>query len=276
VTARRYRLEEVTSSRGAMFDHAYGALAAEFGPRGELERREVIARWLDAQSSYHLLIARDEKGEMAAVRDCHVLIDAAAKIAVVYLAHVLVLPPYRRTGLGALLRGAPIALARKALHRAGLDAASVDILIAAEMEHPEPSDTASLVRLVVYGKEGFAAIDPAELPYFQPDFRDLRALPPGTRPSPVPLLAVVRWLGHEDATTIPARLGRAFVKQLYAVFGTHVPREHLAALEAETLGVLTRTRGESDLTLVPLPRVVGDPPDLHLAASRRTGPPPGS
>jgi GNAT superfamily N-acetyltransferase len=259
-----------------MFDPAYGALAAEFGPRGELERREVIARWLDAASSYHLLIARDESGNLAAVRDCHVLLDAASRVVVVYLAHVLVLPPYRRTGLGALLRGAPIALARKALHRAGLDAAAVDILIAAEMEHPDPNDRASVVRLVVYGKEGFAAIDPAELPYFQPDFRDLSTLPQGTPPSPLPLLAVVRWLGHEGSPTIPARLGRAFVKQLYTAFATHVPREHLAALEAETLGVLTRTRGEGDLTLVPLPRGVGEPPDLHLAASRRTGPPPGS
>ncbi len=272
----RYRLEEVTSSRGATFDEAYGALATEFGPRGELERREVIARWLDAQSTYHLLIARDEKGEMAAVRDCHVILDAATRVAVVYLAHVLVFPPYRRTGLGALLRGAPIALARKALHRAGLDAAAVDILIAAEMEHPDPSDAASLVRLVVYGKEGFAAIDPAELPYFQPDFRDLRNLPPGVQPSPVPLLAIMRWLGHEDAVAISARLGRAFLKQLYAVFATHVPREHLAGLEAVTLGVLTRTRGEGDLTLVRLPCRVDDPPDLHLAASRRTPPPPGS
>jgi hypothetical protein len=222
------------------------------------------------------LIARDEAGNLAAVRDCHVLLDAASKVAVVYLAHVLVLPPYRRTGLGALLRGAPIALARKALHRAGLDATAVDILIAAEMEHPEPNDPASLVRLAVYGKEGFAAIDPAELPYCQPDFRDLAALPAGTPPTPLPLLAVVRWLGHEGSLTIPARLGRAFVKHLYAVFGTHVPREHLASLEAETLSTLQRTRGESDLTLIPLPKAVGEAPHLHLARSRRTRPPPGS
>jgi hypothetical protein len=219
-------------------------------------------------STYHLLIARDDGGSLAGVRDCHVILDAAARVAVVYLAHALVLPRYRRTGLGALLRGAPIALARKALHQAGLDASQVDILIAAEMEHPDPGDAASVVRLVVYGKDGFSAIDPVQLPYFQPDFRDLAALPAGTAPSPLPLLAVVRWLGHEGRAEIPARLARAFVTHLYSVFATHVPRDHLAFLQARTLGVLERTRGEkdsgendsgeNDVTLLPLPRALDD------------------
>jgi GNAT superfamily N-acetyltransferase len=241
-----------------MFDHAYGALAAEFGPRGELERREVLERWLDAGSTYHLLIARDAAGSLAGVRDCHVILDAGARVVIAYLAHALVLPPYRRSGLGGLLRAAPIALARKVLHQAGLGAGDVDVVLAAEMEHPVAGDSASIVRLIAYGKEGFAAIDPAQLPYLQPDFRDLATLPAGSSPAPLPLLAVVRWLGHEGEELLPTRLARAYVKHLYTVFGTHVARGHLTPLEARMLDVLERSAGDRGVSLLPLPRALAD------------------
>ena len=122
-----YRVEAIASSRSADLDAAYGALAAEFGPRGELERREVIERWLDSEGgeageagearpgllrTYHLLVARDPGGALAGVRDCHVVLDPQEGIAIVYLAHALVLPAFRRRGLGALFRREPIAIAR--------------------------------------------------------------------------------------------------------------------------------------------------------------------
>jgi hypothetical protein len=240
-------LSEVGSSRDASFDEAYGALAAEFGPRGELERRDVIVRWLDGQPrTYHLLVARDENGALAAVRDCHVIVTDG--VAVVYLAHALVLPPYRRTGLGALLRRAPIAIAQREA------TPGADILLAAEMEHPRLSDEASVIRLCAYGKDGFAAIAPSALPYFQPDFRDLG---PNDVPRPIPLVAVVRWLGHENAPTLPARLARAFVTHLYRVFRTHVRADHLAELEGGTLRAL-EAFGKDEVPLLPLPRTFAD------------------
>ena len=268
-----YRIEAVESSKSPSFDEAYGALAAEFAPRGELERREVVARWLDEPSStstsrsrgpeelgrtYHLLVARDERGALAGVRDFHLVWDRREAIAVVYLAHVLVLPPYRRSGLGALFRSAPIAIARRVLGDAGLDASKVDLLLAAEMEPASRGDEASIVRLLAYGKDGFTAIAPAALPYRQPDFRDLDAvLAGGDEPRPIPLLAVVRFLGHEGEPALPKRLARAFVTHLYAVFATHVRPDHLAALEARTLAVLD-AHGTDEVALLPLPRTIDD------------------
>src|SRR5262245_31817996 len=92
----RFRLECVRDAAGPAFSEAYGALAAEFAPRGELERREVIAGWL-RRASYYLLVARDEDGRLAGVRDCHVVVGHARNAVVVYLAHVLVLPAHRRS-----------------------------------------------------------------------------------------------------------------------------------------------------------------------------------
>lgn len=265
-----YRIEEVRSSRAPDFAEAYAALDAEFGARGELERREVIASWLDSaraeeaaepgtelRRTYHLLVARTEKGELAGVRDCHLILDRSG-VAVVYLAHALVLPPYRRRGLGALLRRVPIEIAHAAIRDAGLAESAVDLLLAAEMEPASVDDEASIVRLRTYGKDGFAAIAPAALPYFQPDFRDLDALDPQRdKPRPIPLLAVVRLIGREDASSLPARLARAFVTHLYAVFATHVRRDHLESLAAATLRVLD-SFPHADVPLLPLPRAKGD------------------
>jgi GNAT superfamily N-acetyltransferase len=259
-----YRIEPVTTSSAPAFEAAYAALAGEFAARGELERREVIAHWLDhpppsgtgpLRRSYHLLAAYDGAGALAGVRDCHVVLDPAASVAIVYLAHVLVHPAFRRTGLARQLRAAPLALARRALGDAGMADRPVDVLLAAEMEPASFGDEASVVRLVAYGKEGFAAIAPAALPYCQPDFRVLRA-PDEARP--IPLLAVVRRLGHEGEPLLPASLARAYVKHLYAVFATHVRADHLAALERRTLGVLDAFAGRGDVPLLPLPRALDD------------------
>jgi hypothetical protein len=266
-----FRIDAVASSRSPEFASAYAVLAEEFASRGELERREVIEQWLDVpphrsasssragdelQRSYHLLVATDPHGELAGVRDCHVVLDPRNALAVVYLAHVLVLPAFRRSGLGGLFRSVPVVLARRALNDAGIDARSVAVLLAAEMEPAMFEDDASIVRLTAYGKDGFAAIHPAALPYCQPDFRDLGAT--GLDEArPLPLLAVVRLLGHDGARTLRKPLARAFVRHLYAVFATHVRAEHLAALEARTFGALDAFP-EPEAPLLPLPRTIDD------------------
>lgn len=258
-----YRIESVESSRSEGFEAAYGALHAEFASRGEIERREVIARWLDQPPAsdgpyartYRLLVAYDEHGALAGVRDCHVILDPRQAIAVVYLAHALVLPPFRRTGLGALLRSAPLALARRALADAGMADRPSDVLLAAEMDPASLGDETSVIRLIAYGKEGFSVISPAALPYCQPDFRELRT---AGAARPIPLLAVVRRLGHETDATLPVPLARAYVKHLYAVFGTHVRADHLAALERRTLAVLDAFTRQGDVPLLRLPTTLDD------------------
>ena len=141
--------------------------------------------------------------------------------------------------------------------------ASIDLVLAAEMEPCTLHDEASIIRLAAYGKDGFAAIAPSALPYCQPDFRDLAsdAIPHAKdadeRARPIPLLAVVRFLGHEGARSLPRRLARAFVTHLYAVFATHVLEGHLRALEARTLEVLDAFP-PGDIPLLPLPRSIDD------------------
>src|SRR2546427_237646 len=80
----------------------------------------------------------------AGVRDCHVTVDVARRECIVYLAHTLVMPAFRRGGLASLFRAAPLTLARRAIAAAELD--SADILLAAEMEPADRGAVDTLVR----------------------------------------------------------------------------------------------------------------------------------
>ena len=259
----RFRIEEVDLGAPALFDAAYGALDAEFGPRGELERRSVIEGWLRAppDRTYHLLVARENQtgsgaARLAAVRDCHVSVDLEARAVVAYLAHVVVMPEHRRSGLASIMRAAPLALAREALKRAG-PSTKGDLLLAAEMDPADPDVEGSIVRLVAYGRAGFAAIDPSCLPYCQPDFRELATLSQAVHcevpPRPLPMLAVVRWVGHEGAPCLPKRFAEAFVRNLYAVFATHCRPEDLAEPRAHALAALA-AHPAVEVPLLPLPK----------------------
>lgn len=247
----RYVLDEVDSTQSALFEAAYGALDAEFGGRGELERREVVEKWLRSPEprTFHLLTARTHDGSMAAIRDCHVCVDRKANAIVVYLAHVLVMPEHRRSGLASLMRAAPLALARRIAAQSGLP--SPDILLAAEMEPAIKDDPATLVRLVAYGRSGFSAIDPARFPYCQPDFRDLERMP-GEAAHPHPFIGIVRWIGHDGAPSLPKRLATAYVEDLYGVFGTHCRATDLEPIRRHTLRVLEESGGD-DVPLLVLP-----------------------
>jgi GNAT superfamily N-acetyltransferase len=265
-TARGWRLERIDGP-GARFERAYGVLADEFAARGELERRAVIEGWLarDAGGAwtydrdgraqrYWLIEALTASGELAAVRDCHVIVDAPSAIAVVYLAHVVVLPAHRRAGLASLLRELPITLARQALTELPVPAPA-EIVLAAEMERPRLDDRDSLVRLVAYGRAGFAVIDPAALPYAQPDFREPAVI--DDAPRPVPLLAVVRRVGREGAPTLPRRLARAYQLHLDAVFATHCLEAHLAPRREQALSALAAHASE-EVPLLALPAHLDD------------------
>jgi GNAT superfamily N-acetyltransferase len=264
----RFRIRRVTSAESADFAAGYGALWDEFGRRGELERREVVERWLARGAAgivgeglhwqYHLLVARDETASLAGVRDCHVTVDVARLECVIYLAHTLVLPDFRRGGLASLFRAAPLTLARRAL--ADLGVASADVLLAAEMEPAERAASDTLVRLVAYGKTGFRVVPPAVLPYCQPDFRDLAAI--GEAARPLPLLAVVRWIDHPDAAALPARLCEAYVRHLYAVFSTHCRATDLTPSLTRSLDILRRAAIDP-VPLLPLPS--SDHDDAALA-----------
>jgi GNAT superfamily N-acetyltransferase len=238
----RFTLAEAKSL--ADFEAGYSALLGEFGPTGEIERRETLEAWFAAGSlsapnapiraSYHLVLARDREGQLAGVRDCFVTVDARAGRCVVLLSHTLVLPAHRRTGLAALLRTVPASLARRALRDAGV--ASGEVLLAAEMEMVAPEDPASVVRLLAYGRAGFHVVPPEALPYAQPDFRDLDAL--GVEPVPLPFLAVVRQVGDESRMTLSRERALAIIHHLQAVHICHCRPGDLVPIREHALGAL--------------------------------------
>ncbi|AUX27717.1 hypothetical protein SOCEGT47_083150 [Sorangium cellulosum] len=259
----RFSVDEVRDA--ASFDEGYAALDAVFGPKGELERREVLTAWFAGEhtdpaapvvATYHMLLARgvDGDGRLAGVRDCYVTLDRAARRCVVLLSHALVLPAFRRTGLAALLRAAPVALARRALDAAGLGGA--EVLLAAEMEAVDPDDRDTVVRLLAYGRAGFSVVPPAVLPYAQPDFRDTAAL--GVAPVPLPLLAVVRQVGEEARPDIPRDRAASFLRHYQAAHAREVSQEELAPIRDNALARLEAFPGER----VPLVRIPRGPEEI--------------
>lgn len=250
-----YRVALVESTADPAFDAAFALFEAEFGARGELERRSVIEGWLERgpvtvdglEHTYHLYAARDAGGAIAGVRDCHLVIDRGASRGVLYLAHVLVLPAHRRRGVAGRLRDAPTARLTESLPGG-------QRIVVGEMEHPVASDAASIVRLVAYGRAGFAAIDPRAFPYHQPDFREPSTI---ASPAPVPLLAIASWLGHEDAQALPKTLARAVLRHVYAVFASHCDPAHLAS-PYEIARAALEAWPEPTVPLLPLPASVAD------------------
>jgi GNAT superfamily N-acetyltransferase len=254
-----YEIRELRG--GAEVDAAYAVLDAWFGARAELERREVVDAWLahpdgirvgELRLRYHLLGAWAPDGSLAAVRDCHVTVDLAHGTCVIYLAHVYVMPDHRRTGLARRLREIPLELARRDLSEWGLP--ERELLFAAEQEFFDPAAADTAIRLVAYGRSGYRAIPPSVLPYAQADFRPLIG---DDAAQPLPLLAVVRRLGHEGESTLPVTLAGAFVEHLYAVFSTHCRPQDLVAPRRHALAALAAT-GLSQVPLLRLPTSLDD------------------
>jgi len=224
------------------FAVAYDRLFSEFGPRGEMETRAVIAdrlAWDPARPvgraalAYELLVLR-RGGAVAALRDhtAVVRLDARGRPAdgplVVHLSHAFVDPAHRGTGLAAWLRALPLQTARRCAAAAGC-APSTPIVLVAEMEAPDPAEPRRMPRLRSYERAGFQKVDPAAAPYAQPDFRAPEVLA-GATPRPVPLELVLRRVGREHQSSMPAAEVAAIVEAIYAVYGVHVPAAALDPL----------------------------------------------
>ena len=216
---------------GDEFEEVYALLDAEFGPKNELEAKATLAGWLGRHGvvdglfvAYHLLSCRDADGALAGARDCFVIRRGLGPW-VVLLSHVFVGPAWRRSGLGALLRAAPVALLRAAGARD-----EDERVLAAEQELIDPADEASIVRQLAYGRAGFSALNPQVFPYAQPDFRphDVAA----ADPKPVPMMLTLRRLGLESATEAPAALAWAVLDAFDVIHGEHCLPGDLAARRA--------------------------------------------
>jgi hypothetical protein len=255
-----YRLETITT-RGLLYDRAYAMLDSFFGPKGELESKDDLGAMIEQRdiwfaesmlfARYHLVVAW-HGDELVGVRDCYTEIDPARRLCLIALSHSLIVPAHRRTGLASLFRTFPIGLARELIKEFFGEANDIPILVTAEMEPVEPLVPETMIRYLAYGRSGFSALDPCYLPYSQPDFRDLEAL--GFTHIAMPLIAIVRWVGNEDASSLPQDLASAFPRHYNGFHYHYIKKEHVDAMLQNALSTLA-SKATARVPLLPLPKV---------------------
>jgi len=215
-------LHRIASPDDPFFQAAYDALWHEFGEAGEMESVGVICQRMEwareepLRLRYHLdlVIAG---GKLAAVRDHTIILREGVAGAVVHLSHNLVVPAWRRSGLAGWMRALPVRDARAHLAAAGR-APAEPVVLAGEMEPLDERHTPTATRLMAYTRAGFLTIDPARAPYLQPDFRPPDVIDASGGPRPVPLELVIRRVGRETETEIPAEEARGVALSLYAMY----------------------------------------------------------
>ena len=252
------RVHRVRDADDPDFAIAYERLWLEFGSRGEMETRDVIAdrlRWDPSQPVsvapagraallYELLVLRRDE-QVAALRDHTAIVRISPQgrpfgPVVVHLSHAYVESAHRGTGLIAWLRALPLQTARRAAQAAGAPT-GMSVVLVAEMEAPDPGDVPRMARLRSYARAGFLKIDPAAAPYAQPDFRPPEVLALAS-PRAIPLHLIVRRVGREDQEEMPATEVAAVVHSIYLVYGEHVPAAALDPLRADAERWIARTR----------------------------------
>ncbi len=251
---KRFRVEDVRELLS--FDVGYRLLDAQFGPVNEIERREVLERWFAAGSLsppdarirawYYMMLLRDADGRVAAVRDGFSAVDRGNGRVVCLLSHSLVLPEWRRSGAGALLRAAPVAYARRE------GGSQAEITLVSEMEPLTPRDPLTLARMLAYAHGGFQILPPDRVAYAQPDFRDVDAL--GIPPKPIPFLLLVRQVGEEDRTTMAPERVVAILDHLGALHAPSVAPVQIPWIRANAL----RNVGTDPVPLIEPPRSAED------------------
>ena len=253
----QFEVRRIVESGDPVFEAAYDRLWQEFGTLNEMESKEVISRrlgWQPAASSgnrwlrYEMLVVR-KQGQLVAVRDHTAVVTPGEGTprAVVHMSHVLVEPPWRRTGLAGWLRAWPIQTARACLEAARFPVSS-PITLVAEMEHTEPSFPNRMIRLQAYEKAGFKKVDPSRVGYVQPDFRSPEAIDAGGGPRPLPFGLVVRRVGREQEQAIGGGEVRGMVESLYEMYGTSFRPSDMAVVW-KTLKAYPET--DTQIPLVP-------------------------
>ena len=244
----QFDLARIRSFDDPLFEEAYGWLWREFGPKDEMERREVLARrfQLDRRFLYEMAFVR-VAGEFVAVRDHTAAMTRDGARVVVHLSHNLVSPLARRTGLAGWMRALPIAAARQCL--ASNAAPSIaPITLLAEMEYPRPDDPARTIRLQAYERAGFRKLDPQMVRYFQPDFRDPAVIDATGGARPLAFQLLVRRVNREHERCIFGVELRQFVETLYDVYR---PQFREADLAHPSLSLDSYPADDAMIPLVP-------------------------
>jgi hypothetical protein len=236
---------DLTAYRIRDFDHplaetGYRALDDYFGERGEMETREVIRQRFDWDPArpidgvaflYEMVVVLDADGEVAAVRDYSITLDIAGVSdrglpAVVHLSHIRVLGRHVGRSILPRLHPYPIEAAREALERAGLPV-DTPVVLAGEVEHPEPGNEERTQRLRLFQRAKFRPAAPDLVPFVQPDFRPPEAIERDGGPQPLSLILMLWRVGREDEETVDAAEIRHIVRCLYAMYGQSMWPSHM-------------------------------------------------
>lgn len=232
-------LHRLTSADDPLFDLAFGSLWAEFGAANEVEQAPVLARrmvwdghhFVNTCALRYRMMLLTSGGKFAAVRDHTAIVQKDKPGAVVHLSHNLVAPAWRRTGLAGWLRALPIQTARHCLAAQNRPADSPIVLVG-EMEHPDPADPASLVRLKAYARAGYRKVDPRRVHYLQPDFRPPEEIDHDGAPRPIPMGLVIRRVGREQETEIRGAEVREIAEALFHMYAAGFRPQDMAPLFA--------------------------------------------
>lgn len=228
-----FAVQSVRSSADPAFEEGWGRLWREFGDRGEMETRDVIASRLARDPArsregwallYEMLLVR-RGASIVAVRDHSAIVAPGGDAVVVHLSHVLVEPELRGSGLASWLRALPVGTARRCIARAtSLDeeaAARLPVTLVAEMDRDDGRTPAIVRRLRSYAKAGFSVVDPRRVDYHQPDFRRAADIDASSS-APVPLSLVLRRVGREGQASIGGGELAAIVDALYTMYGADI------------------------------------------------------
>jgi hypothetical protein len=234
-----FECHRIHSPEDPNFPTAFQLLWDQFHPAGEMETRETIEARLarrnaadsTAFAAIYEMVLVCHHGQPAAVRDFTVITspDFAHLKVLVHLSHNLVLPDWRRSGLAAWMRALPMAVALLSGATLPENHPGQRIALASEMEAPNPEVPATLVRLGAYGKAGFRKIDPAVVPFLQPDFRH-PALIEQDGENPIPLQLVVRFCPEPAA--IDGATVREIVTGLYDMYALEFRAEFMHKVRA--------------------------------------------
>ncbi|HSI12907.1 MAG TPA: hypothetical protein VK961_12735 [Chthoniobacter sp.] len=214
----RFELKRIRSNDDPLFERAYERLWEEFGPKDEMEQRDVLdGRFhLGQRFLYEMALVRTG-GAFAAVRDHTAALTRDGRHGMVHLSHNLVSPTARRTGLAGWMRALPIATARECL-AANAAPPGAQITLLAEMEYAQAEDPARLIRLQAYERAGFRKIDPQVVHYFQPDFRPSNVIDASGGAHPLPFQLLIRRVYREHESAILGAEVRQLVETLYDIY----------------------------------------------------------
>jgi hypothetical protein len=236
-----FQFRQIRSQYDPLFRVAYNHLWKEFGEKHEIEAESVLVSRLantDPTMRYELIFVQ-KNGVFAAVRDHTAIVSPAGTV--VHLSHLLIDTNHRRTGLAGWLRALPVTTARLAMTRAGVAA---PITLVGEMEPPDVADPATQVRLQAYERAGFSKL---AADYLQPDFRPPAEIDAAGGPQPLRMSLILRRVGRESETSMPASEVRHLVQTLYRMYARNFREPDLAPNYAWAARLPT----EGSLSLVP-------------------------